>query len=158
MDTYLHPILDPEVGSILEYKYSATQYTPVYYHYVKWCDGGLVLQDDTRKPIALYNCKCGRALIIFIAFINKQICYHFSHFTTLMNFLFVMFVCWIIWSICDDNILSFRIKNSNETLRSQLLNLSNHKTRMKFSFRGTHAKRLWFKFSSSILVDDKIGE
>ena len=35
-----HPVLDPEVGSSLEYEYSVTQSPPGDYIYVKGWDGG----------------------------------------------------------------------------------------------------------------------
>ena len=39
----LHPGLDPEMVSSLEYKYSVTQSPPGDYIYVKWWDDGPVL-------------------------------------------------------------------------------------------------------------------
>ena len=44
----LHPVLDPEVGSSLDDEYTVTQFPPGYYFYVKWWDGGLILQASTK--------------------------------------------------------------------------------------------------------------
>ena len=44
-----HPVLDPEVGSRLEYEYSVTQLLPGNYIYVKWWDGGPVFASYSVK-------------------------------------------------------------------------------------------------------------
>ena len=48
LDELLHPELYPEVGSILDDKYSVTQSLPGYYCYVKWWDGGPILWSWTK--------------------------------------------------------------------------------------------------------------
>ena len=49
LDTRLHPGLDLELGSRLEYKYSVTQLPPGDYGCVKWWYDGPVLQAEPRK-------------------------------------------------------------------------------------------------------------
>ena len=49
LDTQLCPGLNPGGGSSLEYECSVTQSLPGYYRYVKWWDGGPILQADPRR-------------------------------------------------------------------------------------------------------------
>ena len=49
LDTRLNLRLDPGVVSSLEYEYSVTQSPPGDYRYVKWWDGGPILQADPRQ-------------------------------------------------------------------------------------------------------------
>ena len=44
-----HPVLDPLVGSKLEYEYSVTQSPPGSYIYIKWWDVGLVFASHAVK-------------------------------------------------------------------------------------------------------------
>ena len=49
LDTWLHTGMDPGLGSSLEYKYSVTQFSPGYYCYVKWWDGGPIFWAKPRQ-------------------------------------------------------------------------------------------------------------
>ena len=45
--------------------------------------------------------------------------------------------CSLIWDICDDSVLSLRIKNKNDTCHSKLLDFSNNKSRIIFLWQQT---------------------
>ena len=49
LDERMHTVLDPEVGSSLDDKYSVTQSLPGDYYYVKWWDGGTIPRARTKK-------------------------------------------------------------------------------------------------------------
>ena len=49
LDTQMHPGIEPEVGFIIEYEYSVTQFPPGDYFYAKGWYGGSVLLAEPRK-------------------------------------------------------------------------------------------------------------
>ena len=67
-------------------------------------------------------------------------------------------MCSLIWAICDENFLSLRTKNNNDTCHLKLFDLFNNKSKIMFILQQTlgFAESYYDLYgTSSWLFDDK---